>query len=109
MSVGPMTSASSVAATQLAQSKGGDAERVAQESSAQSRKSEGNRKAENASGIGETEADNGASDRDADGRRIWEIGPDGEKLAEEEQAVTDEPRQSRDPTCALGSTLDLSC
>ena len=107
MSVGPMISASSVAATQLAQTKGGDAERVAQESAAQSRKTESNRKAESASGIGETEADTGVSDRDADGRRIWEIGPEEEKLAEEEH-TDDEPRQSRDPTGTCGSSLDLS-
>ncbi len=111
MSVGPLGMAGSVAGTHLAQSSGSDNDRAAQDATASARKAATDLHAEKAAGIGETEQDEGASDRDADGRRLWEAGPEEENAEGDKAQDTStqgEPRQSRDPTGQCGNTLDLS-
>ena len=110
MSVGPLGMAGSVAGTHLAQSSGSDNDRAAQDATASARKAATDLHAEKAAGIGETEQDEGASDRDADGRRLWEAGPEEENAADKptEAQTSGEPHQSRDPTGQCGNTLDLS-
>ncbi len=105
MSVGPLGSAANVAGTQRAQNEGADVERTQKETSDQAKQTEANRKAESASGIGETEQDQGTEERDADGRRIWEQAP--EKQQEDESTEAEQP-QGRDPTGQSGTKLDLS-
>ncbi|MFV1964277.1 MAG: hypothetical protein ACC628_02550 [Pirellulaceae bacterium] len=105
MSVGPMGTMGSVAGSQLPQTKGADAERTQQETVDQVRQTESNRKAENASGVGETEQDQEASDRDADGRRLWEAAPESEAHPEGDE-TGDLPR-SKDPRGKTGANLDL--
>ena len=61
--------------------------------------------AEKSSGIGETQHDQEASDRDADGRRIWEV-DEVNKATGEEQAR--KPRQSKDASGDCGNALDLT-
>ena len=109
MSVGPMGMAGSVAGG-LPQIRSADAGRAETESSDQARKSKSDRQAEAAAGVGETAEDEKASDRDADGRRLWEAIP--ERASESDEANADAtpegtPR-SKDPTGTSGGQLDLS-
>ncbi len=110
MSVGPLSFVASGAATPLAQSKGSDVDRAEQETSAQERQFQHELKAEQAAGIGETDGEeHETEDRDADGRRPWELPPKkGEPKAETDAASTDEPMHSRDATGACGNQLDLT-
>ncbi len=107
MSVGPMGMAGSVAASPQAQRGGSVTERAAQDSGNQVRSAKAGEKAEKAAGIGETEEDQGASDRDADGRKIWEQGPEGASEENVEGTHHEQP-QSKDPTGQSGTHLDLS-
>ena len=109
MSVGPLGMIGSAAGTPLSQTKGSDADKAQHDAANQARESTAARQAERASGIGQTEHDEQASDRDADGRRVWEIG--GKKPQEEsadEQSAGETAPQSKDPTGRSGSQLDLS-
>lgn len=63
--------------------------------------------AEKASGIGDTKEESKASDRDADGRRLWEF--DQQKKEEPAAAETEAAEaKSKDPTGTAGQNLDLS-
>lgn len=62
--------------------------------------------AASAAGIGQTEEDAKASDRDADGRRPWELpGTDQQPIAE--GALASDAAVSKDPTGDRGGLLDL--
>jgi hypothetical protein len=64
----------SIAGAPLAQTKGSEVERVQQEVSTQDRRTENERRAENAAGVGETDGeDHQTGERDADGRRPWQF------------------------------------
>ena len=112
MSVGPTGVPGSVAGSPLAQTRGSDVERASQESDGQVRRGQANQKAENAAGIGQTEEDHEATDRDADGRRPWELGgqQDSETVTDDsgEPGTSSESGPSRDATGERGSQLDLS-
>ena len=106
MSIGPMGFAGNVAGTSLSQRTGSEVERTQQETSNQARAIASERKAESSSGVGETEGDQAASDRDADGQRIWEESP--QSSGEPEQDETPQDRRSKDPDGLAGSQLDIS-
>ncbi len=112
MSVGPMGVPGSVAGSHLAQTRGTDLERTSQESEGQARRAQSSQKAENAAGIGQTEEDHGAADRDADGRRPWELGgqqdSDTADDNDPDQASGTASAPSRDATGQRGNQLDLS-
>ena len=110
MSTGPLSFVGSAAGTSMAQAKGSEVGRAQQEASNQARKVESAQKAEDAAGVGETDQDEEASDRDADGRRIWEVGPDGKRRPKPDPPANadDSPRQSKDATGQSGRQLDLS-
>ena len=111
MSVGPTNMASSLAATPLAQTTGADVDRTTHERTNQTQKSKADQKAANVAGVGETEQDSGVSDRDADGRRVWELGDDSNENdeAEQEQSSADKDApKSKDATGQRGNQLDLS-
>lgn len=85
--------------------KAGATERTKQDSSAQQRTEQADLKAEEASGIGHTEEDQETSERDADGRRLWEAG----REAEEEATTEEKPsKRAKDPTGEMGNSLDLT-
>jgi len=96
----------SAAGAPLAQSKGSEIERAQQDFGSQQKQAEMSEKAEQAAGIGQTAEDQQASDRDADGRRIWEIEEQRRKHDEEEAARA--ARKSKDLTGQSGNQLDLS-
>ncbi|HMP08556.1 MAG TPA: hypothetical protein PJ982_19595 [Lacipirellulaceae bacterium] len=66
---GALTSA---AGAPLAQTGGSETERTQKDSAARARVVDSQEKSERASGIGTTEQDQQADERDADGRRLWE-------------------------------------
>ena len=109
MSIGPMGAmAGAVAGTQLAQTAGPDVERTKQETSSQQRQVNSDKKAEAAAGIGETDGeDHETADRDADGRRLWELPPEGEEGTADAQAEDNSPK-SKDTSGESGNKLDLS-
>ena len=109
MSVGPLGGlVGSLAGSPLAQTKGSEIERAQHDASAQQRQAVSDRKAESASGIGETDGqDHETSDRDADGRRLWERPPAKNALEAGDPAEL-EQKLSKDVTGQAGNTLDLS-
>ena len=106
MSIGPTTFAASLAASTLNQTRGGETERLTQESAAKERQVDGDRHAENAAGIGTTEGDEAASDRDADGRRLWERPSQGSDVAD--GGTEQETSRPKDLSGQSGSLLDLT-
>jgi hypothetical protein len=94
----------SAAGAPLSQTKGSETERTQKESTARQREVDATQRADLASGIGQTEQDQEASERDADGRRLWEIGSVPAKAADS----ATEPRQSKDATGNTGTRLDLT-
>ena len=108
MSMGPIGGVvGSAAGAPLSQTKGSETERSQRDASAQARQTETDAKAEQAAGIGQTEEDQQASDRDADGRRLWEPPVTGEENQAADDSPADEPHQSKDTTGQAGNQLDL--
>lgn len=108
MSVGPLGMIGSAAGSPLSQTKGSDAEKAQHDAASQTRQSASANKAEMAAGIGQTEHDEQASDRDADGRRVWEIGPQQEQEEGGDGQSEGGASKSKDPTGQSGNQLDLS-
>ena len=107
MSVGPM-GLGGAAGSPLSQSQGSDVNKTQQETTDQSRRATSENKAEQASGVGQTEHDEQASDRDADGRRPWEIGAQSKEGTAEETDENQQPQQSKDASGTRGGQLDIS-
>lgn len=110
MNAGPMSGiVGSAAGAPLSQTAGSETERAQKETSAARRQADGDAKADKAAGIGETEQNQGASDRDADGRRLWEPGAKEEQeAAVPDTATTEPPQPAKDPTGNRGISLDLT-
>ncbi len=107
MNVSSMGIVGGAAGSSLSQRAGSEVERTQQETAAKERQISSDKKAERAAGIGETEQDQGASDRDADGRRLWETPDDGNPASEQDDA-TQSTRHSKDPSGQSGGQLDLT-
>ncbi|QDU87339.1 hypothetical protein Pla175_06980 [Pirellulimonas nuda] len=88
----------------LAQTKGSETERASRDASAAERKTDAEAKAERSAGIGETSEDSATSDRDADGRKLWEAPVDGEPAEKQNK----EAHRPSDPTGLSGHQLDLT-
>jgi hypothetical protein len=97
------------AGSPLSQSQGSDVNKTQQDTTDQSRRTASEGKAEQASGVGQTEHDEQASDRDADGRRPWELGGQRSPETEPDEPKEDEsPHPSKDPSGTRGGQLDIS-
>jgi type II secretory pathway pseudopilin PulG len=109
MSMGPLGMIAGAASSPLAQSQGTDVQRAQQESTHQAREAQAGEKAQQASGVGQTEQDEAAADRDADGRRPWEQPPGARPDASGAARSEPPPDQpvSVDPTGERGGQLDL--
>ncbi len=109
MNIAQVGLAGSVATAALAQSRASDTEKVQQETTVQQRALDSIEQAESAAGIGTTNEEQAASDRDADGRQAWELNPAA--TAVDDSAATDcneqESARGKDPTGTAGSHLDL--
>ncbi len=110
MSIGPLSFVASGAATPLAQSKGSDIDRAEQETAAQQRQFQHELKAEQAAGIGQTDGEeHETEDRDADGRRLWELPPKkSEADVDDATVVDDKTPHTHDPSGLRGNQLDLT-
>jgi hypothetical protein len=108
MSIGSLGVIGSVTAGQLQQTRSADADKGAQDVRDHGNQADSAQKAEDAAGIGKTNEDEGADDRDADGRRLWErLQKDGDKPdSPSEETAT--PPLSMDPTGQAGANLDLT-
>ena len=105
MNIGATTGAlTSAAGAPLSQSAGAEAERTQRDSAVQQRLADGQEKSEKASGIGQMDEDQQASERDADGRRLWEDTKKKTQTAEEAEAT----RQAKDASGLSGNSLDLT-
>ena len=95
----------SAAGAPLSQTAGSETEKLQKDSSAASRREVNDKKADESAGIGQTEQDEGTSERDADGRRFWEANDEAKKQSEESDIPS---RQSKDPAGLSGNSLDLT-
>ncbi|HZZ28761.1 MAG TPA: hypothetical protein VFE46_12230 [Pirellulales bacterium] len=111
MSIGSLGFAGIGAATPLAQAKGTDTDREAQETTAQQTQQQTDLQAEQAAGIGQTDGDeHETEERDADGRRPWELPAKKKNAAKAAETALPSlpPVPSRDATGQCGNTLDLT-
>jgi hypothetical protein len=97
----------SAAGVPLSQSAGSDTERLQKDALNQARDSDAHEKAERAAGIGQTDEDQASSERDADGRRLWEAPANAAKNGKENEPTEPNLRQSKDATGQSGTQLDL--
>lgn len=105
MSVGSLGGlVGSAAGAPLSQTSGSETERSQRDAAVRERNINAADQAEKAAGIGTTEQDQEASERDADGRRLWEAPPDKSDNGDAANAA----RQSKDPTGQSGTNLDLT-
>jgi hypothetical protein len=109
MSVGPLGGILGSVAGSLSAQSGSDVGRARQEAIHQNRQTKLDNHADNTAGVAETDGeDHQSNDRDADGRRPWEI-PGGEARPLPQAEVADtQPPLSRDASGMSGSQLDLS-
>lgn len=106
MSLGPLGGVTgSAAGAPLSQTKGSETERSLQDASGAERATGMADKADTASGVGETQQDQETSDRDADGRRLWEVDQRPETTESDDD---EQPRQSKDASGSSGTRLDLT-
>lgn len=98
----------SAAGAPLSQTAGSETERAKKESLAQSRQADSSQKSEAASGIGQTEKDQESSERDADGRRLWELQQQAKASSKDGDDAAATARQSKDATGNSGTQLDLT-
>lgn len=94
----------SVAGAPLAQTKGAETERAQRDSAAAERAVDSSARSERAAGIGQATEDSASTDRDADGRRAWELPQQQADEGEEGQTK----RPTKDPTGQAGQKLDLT-
>jgi hypothetical protein len=106
MSIGPLGFVGSVAGSPLSQVKG-ELDRTRDATAVNERKAASDAKAADAAGIGKTDGDQEAGDRDADGRRLYEAPPEPPKR-DEESVLDEEPPRPTDPTGTSGTQLDLT-
>jgi len=111
MSVGPLGGiVGSAAGAPLSQTTGTETERTQKESAARQRLADSQEKSEQAAGIGTTEQDQEASDRDADGRRLWEASQKKTNQEHEQPSSSEDDQnlpKSKDLSGNVGNTLDL--
>ena len=110
MSIGPLGGIiASVAGSQLAQSTGSDVERAHQDTVSKQRQAASQQQADSAAGIAETDGkDIESNDRDADGRRPWELGPPQPPAAAAEEPPQGPSVQSKDASGNCGISLDVT-
>lgn len=98
---------SGLAGVPLAQARGKEVDRVSEEVAQQSHRLASQRAAEAASGIGETDGqDHHTEERDADGRRPWEIPIGTKKAGTSSPTAEDGPRSARS-VGNVGQIVDL--
>jgi hypothetical protein len=105
MSIGSLGAIGSFAAAPATQ-RSSDVDKTQHEAAEKARGDDAADYAEQAAGIGETQEESQAGDRDADGRRLWEIGERKKEEAAADDTIIQGP--SKDPTGTAGNQLDLT-
>ena len=98
----------SAAGAPLSQTAGSETERVQKDALSQQRQTDSSQQAERAAGIGQTDEDQQSSERDADGRRLWEAPTKPQTKAAKEETTATVARQSKDASGQSGTQLDLT-
>lgn len=106
MSIASLGIVGGLAGTALPQ-RAAETDKVSRETVEQSRAAEATEKAADAAGIGQTEEDAQTSDRDADGRRLWEQPADARHPANKTAAQDLTVPLAKDPSGTCGKLLDL--
>jgi type II secretory pathway pseudopilin PulG len=104
MSIASLGIVGGLAGTALPQ-RAAESERVQRETVDQSRAAAASEQAESAAGIGQTEEDSQTSDRDADGRRLWE--QTAQSKASDAAGKESPNPLAKDPSGTCGGQLDL--
>lgn len=105
MSMIPSAGLGGLAGIPVAQAKGAEADRAIRETTNKAREVSSEKRAEDASGIGTTEEESAAGDRDADGRQILEQRRGPRKTDAGEPDPSDS--RAKDPAGQSGTQLDL--
>jgi hypothetical protein len=92
-------------ATTGAGQRAADVDRTPRDASEQGRAVQAAERAEAAAGIGQTEEDAQTSERDADGRRLWEAPPQASSTTP--ASADTPPALSKDATGQRGNELDV--
>jgi hypothetical protein len=98
----------SAAGAPLSQTTGSETERVQKDALHQQRQTDTSQQAERAAGIGQTDEDQQSSERDADGRRLWETPAKPQEKSAKEETAPIVVRQCKDPSGQSGTQLDLT-
>jgi hypothetical protein len=107
MSIASLGIVGSLAGTALPQ-RAAETEKLSRGTTEQSRANQAAEKAADAAGIGQTEEDSQTSERDADGRRLWEQPADDAQLPPKPTPGPDlKLPLAKDPSGACGKLLDL--
>ena len=106
MSIGSLGIVGSLAGTALTQ-KAAEVDKTQRDAADAARQTDAAARAENAEGIGQTEEESQAGERDADGRRMWER-PAKESPKEEAAAASTAIALAKDPEGISGGLLDLT-
>ncbi|MEX2187636.1 MAG: hypothetical protein WD875_12610 [Pirellulales bacterium] len=110
MSVGSLGISGGLAGSPLSQKTGAAADRAKQDTAHAQRQTESTQRATDAAGIGQTHEEHEATDRDADGRMLWEHpqetaeNPPGN---DNNDNPTQNPPTAKDPKGESGNKLDL--
>ena len=107
MSIGSLGIVGSLAGTALTQ-KAAEVDKTQRDAADASRQTDAAARAESAEGIGQTEEDSQAGERDADGRRLWERSAKKPKEDEPSAASTPAAALAKDPAGISGGILDLT-
>jgi hypothetical protein len=99
---------SSAAGAPLSQTAGNETERTQKDALSALRKVDAEQMAERAAGIGQTNEDQESSERDADGRRPWELPVKRGKLQTDDPTAGLAARPSKDASGLCGNQLDLT-
>jgi len=106
MSIGSLGMIGTLASTAQSQ-RAAEADKSPQSAAEQTRSADASERAELAAGIGQTAEDSEASDRDADGRRLWERPAPKRAERANESPQSSVPALAKDPTGMCGGELDL--
>jgi len=107
MSMGPMSGILASAAGASLAKRTSDSDRIQQQNAAQQGTARADQLADEAAGVGQTDGeDHDTQDRDADGRRLWELPPSPQNSTEDEGGGENTPPP--DPNKRCGTILDLS-
>jgi hypothetical protein len=108
MSIGSSSDVSaSAAGSHLAQTTGADVQRIQQDAASHQRRIESDDQADSAAGIAETDPDYETRQRDADGRRPWELGP-GKPGSVPDEASPSGPLSAQGALEQRGRSIDLT-